>query len=356
MRLLNIDINIDIHFDRLWMIAALCMSGILSGCNWVKDDVIDCPAEFNLRFVYDYNIKFADAFAHEVTSVYVWAFDRNGELVWHGEESGDILTTPGYEMTIPLNAGTYDFVAWCGLKNNSKFDLATYNPSSKEELIVSLKTIEDEGQTISNGYLPGLYHGVMAEQEYTIDPFAPTHKVVTIPLVKDTNDIRIMLQHLDGSPIVDRDFSVTLTYGDKVLGWNNDIDYSVPDIVYKPWNIRYGQTLPPGAEHSGAESVKATETVSSLLFELSTSRLMAKDKAVLTVHRNWDNTDIIRINLTSYLLMVRGNYGNISDQEYLDRQDDYSVIFFIDEKSNWYRAGNVYINGWARVPPQEEEM
>ncbi|MDE5772870.1 MAG: FimB/Mfa2 family fimbrial subunit [Muribaculaceae bacterium] len=348
--------NIRIYHGRLWLILALCVAGILSGCDWVRDDANDCPAELKLRFVYDYNIKFADAFAHEVTSVCVWAFDKNGDLVWQGEESGEILATPDFEMTVPLNAGKYDFVAWCGLKNNSKFDLATYTPSSKEELIVSLNTLEEEGWSISEGYLPGLYHGVMVEQEYSIDPYAPTYKIVTIPLVKDTNDIRIMLQHLDGSPIANRDFSVTLTYGDKVLEWNNAIEQGAPEVVYKPWNIRYGQTLPPGAEHIGAESVKATETVSSLLFELSTSRLMAADKAVLTVHRNWDDTDIIRINLTSYLLMVRGNYGNISDQEYLDRQDDYSVLFFIDENSNWYKAANVYINGWARVPPQEEEI
>ena len=46
----------------------------------------------------------------------------------------------------------------------------------------------------------------------------------------------------------------------------------------------------------------------------------------------------------------------MTDQEYLDRQDDYSILFFIDASNNWYMAGGIYINSWAVVPPQNENM
>ena len=56
-----------------------------------------------------------------------------------------------------------------------------------------------------------------------------------------------------------------------------------------------------------------------------------------------------------YLLLVKGNYNeNLSDQEYLDRMDDFSMVFFLNPNDTWYSAIGVYINSWAVVPPQEE--
>ena len=103
-------------------------------------------------------------------------------------------------------------------------------------------------------------------------------------------------------------------------------------------------------------TTRVQTTVASLLFELSTGRLMADSKARLVVHRNWDDRDIIDIPLVDYFLLVKGHYGDITDQEYLDRQDDYSIVFFIDKHSNWYVAGGIFVNSWAVVPPQDSEL
>ena len=64
----------------------------------------------------------------------------------------------------------------------------------------------------------------------------------------------------------------------------------------------------------------------------------------------------MRIPLIDYLLLIKGHYGNMGDQEYLDRQDDYSILFFLDHGKNWYIAGGIYINSWAVVPPQNEDL
>lgn len=338
------------QFRRKLGIAAIGMAALFAtSCTMVTDEPTPCPAELNIRFVYDYNIKFADAFANEVKSVNVWAFRPDGSLAWSGSASGEELSRDGFVMHTPLTEGEYDFVSWCGLEDNGSFDLATYTPASKEELEVTLKTLEEEGLNVSKDRLPGLFHGQIHKVKYEIDPYAPSYKTVTIPLMKDTKDIRIMLQHLDGSPIENRQFTVTITNADKFLGWNNSVLPS-PTVTYKPWNIKYGQTTPP------RENTRTETTVASLLFEMSTSRLMENSDCVLTVHRQWDDRDIIRINLISYLLFVKGHYGDITDQEYLDRQDDYSIVFFIDQHSNWYTAGGIYINGWAVVPPQEGDF
>ena len=47
--------------------------------------------------------------------------------------------------------------------------------------------------------------------------------------------------------------------------------------------------------------------------------------------------------------MVKGRYeGVVSDQDYLDRQDKYDVVFFLDENNEWPRT-HIYINSWKIV-------
>jgi hypothetical protein len=58
---------------------------------------------------------------------------------------------------------------------------------------------------------------------------------------------------------------------------------------------------------------------------------------------------IINIPLLDYIQLVKG-YENrdMSMQEYLDRQDEYNMVFFIDERDNWMQA-YIYINSWKVV-------
>lgn len=349
------------NFKSKIFISAAILAGVMtSGCKMVTDDLDPCPAQLRIRFVYDYNLKWGDAFPHEVTSVNVWAFNPAGALVWSGNAAGAQLASGEFYLDTPLSEGEYDFVAWCGLEGNADFDLATYTPASKEDLEVTMRTVEQDGLNISKSDLPGLYHAYESDVQYEIDPYNPTLKTVTMSLIKDTKDIRIMLQHLDGSAIENRDFSVTITDNNAEYDWNNNLLPTSPLVTYQPWNIKYGQTTAPGEDETRTlydmAQTKAQTTVASLLFELSAGRLMVDSKARLVVHRNWDNRDIINIPLVQYFLLVKGHYGDITDQEYLDRQDDYSIVFFIDQNSNWYTAGGIFINSWAVVPPQDGEL
>ena len=330
---------------------AVCICGF-SGCSLVNEDLDECPANLSIRFVYDYNLKFSNAFPHEVKSVYVWAFDESGAFVWSGSASGEALKYEDFKIETPLSGGTYDFVSWCGLQNNKDFDLATYTPASKEELEVKLKTTETAGAYVSQSHLPGLYHGILANETYTVDANKPSIQTITIPLMKDTNDIRVLLQKYDGSKIEESDFEVFMTIPDAWLAWNNSVMPEGPMVTYRPWEIQ------EGTASVGEDPEEGTITsISSLLYDFSSSRLLADAKATLTVRRTADNKDIIRVPIIEYFLMVKGHYENadgtpLTDQQYLDRQDDYSILFFIDEKNEWYLGFGIYINSWAVVPPQ----
>ena len=85
--------------------------------------------------------------------------------------------------------------------------------------------------------------------------------------------------------------------------------------------------------------------------ELTVPRLMMENKgtARLTV-RNTDTGDtVLSIRLIDALLLFKGYYNRpMSDQEYLDRQDEYPLTFFIDEGYRWTDT-YIYINSWRVV-------
>ncbi len=333
----------------LRLISVAVAAGVTStGCNsLIYDDLPECPAGLNVRFQFNYTLDRGEAFAEQVHSVNVWAFDQTGKFVWSGSASGEGLKEPGFELETPLGEGIYDFVAWCGLDGNDDFSLATYTPASKEELEVKLKSTEKDGLNVSSSHFKGLFHGFKYGVEHKVDVNKPSITTVTIPLIKDTNDIAVMLVNEDGTVLDAKDFTVSFTYADSWLAWDNAVMATSPTITYTPWSTLYGETTNGRAEGDD-DPVR-----SSVLYEMSVSRLMVGGDAYLDVVRNTDGERIIHIKLIDYFVWSKGNrFDEYTDQEYLDRRSDYEALFFIDNELGWYAAMGIYINGWAVVPPQ----
>lgn len=320
----------------------------LTGCDsLIYDELPECPAGLNVRFQFNYTLDRGEAFAEQVHSVNVWAFDQTGKCVWTGSAAGEGLKDPDFKLETPLGEGTYDFVAWCGLDGNEDFTLATYTPSSMEELEVKLNMIEKNGLNVSSSHFKGLFHGAKYGVVHTVDVNKPSITTVTIPLMKDTNDIAVMLVNEDGTVLDAKDFTVTFTYADSWLAWDNAVMGDSPTVTYTPWSELYGETTTGRAE--GDDS----PVRSSVLYEMSVSRLLVNGNAYLDIVRNTDGERIIHIRLIDYFVWSKGNrFDEYGDQEYLDRRSDYEALFFIDNNLGWYAAMGIYINGWAVVPPQ----
>ena len=63
---------------------------------------------------------------------------------------------------------------------------------------------------------------------------------------------------------------------------------------------------------------------------------------------------VLSIPLIDYALLVKGFYNrDMDDQEYLDRQDVYDMVFFLDESDRWLDA-YIYINSWKVVMQNSE--
>ena len=75
---------------------------------------------------------------------------------------------------------------------------------------------------------------------------------------------------------------------------------------------------------------------------------MTDHRPILTISNKAGET-VLSIPLIDYCLLVKGNYNrNMSDQEYLDRQDEYNMTFFLDENDRWVNS-TIYINSWKVV-------
>lgn len=337
----NTEVN-TVIIKQFRLIGALILVAFLSGCGWVHQGISECPAQLRVKFLFDYNMRFKDELDSQVKNVNIWVFDSaSGAPVWKASASGTALADESFEMEVPVDPGKYDFVAWCGLEGNDSFSLQTYEPASRQELEVTLKTRQVGELNVFSGKLLGLFHGMVLNYDYTPDPTKPDIRVVTVSLTKDTNDIHLILQNKDGHEMKPADFSVTITDANSNLAWNNAV-LAGPVVTYQPWDINFT----PAAES------KAAESLATLAGEFTMSRLIAGQESWLTVIRIADGMEVLRIPFIESLLRIKDHYGDMSDQQFLDRQDEYTLKFMLDNNDRWYVAGGIYINSWVVVPPQ----
>ena len=75
----------------------LFFAGSLASCNVLTEEDHDCA--LYVRFKYDMNMNFADAFQNAVNSVTLYAF-KDGVLAYQRTEEGELLKQNGYRMRI----------------------------------------------------------------------------------------------------------------------------------------------------------------------------------------------------------------------------------------------------------------
>ena len=79
------------QFSFSLMMAMTLGSAVVSCDSILGEEEVDCSVEYRVKFKYDYNMKYADAFSREVGTVTLYAFDDNGKLVYQKTEEGDVL-------------------------------------------------------------------------------------------------------------------------------------------------------------------------------------------------------------------------------------------------------------------------
>lgn len=336
--------------------AKICVAlvGLLAlpSCNdWLYEEEGDCSVHYRLKFRYDKNLKWADAFANEVSSVHLYAFDPSGVLAWRQEEQIDPSTADSYSMSLDLPAGDYRLLAWCGLRNDGKRDESFSVPEVSigrtriEEVQCALNRMYDEAGAYSDERLYRLFHGSM-DVSLPTDEDGGTYDY-TMPLTKNTNHIRIIMQHLSGEDVNKDDFTFRIDDENGLMAHDNEL-MDDENITYRPWDI---QNVEAGTDNDDRRAVSGMK---GLVADFTVGRLIEthRDKMVLAI-TNSEGRTVARIPVIDYALMGKEYYEEeynypMDEREFLDRLDECVMTLFLDENQQWV-ACSIQILSWRVV-------
>lgn len=354
--------NIAIRFFAAAMIAISA-----AGCeSAVFDNEGDCDVTYRLHLSYTRNMKWADAFPAEVTNIGVYAFDQTtGALAWSGTETADRLRADNYYLNLPLDPGTYDIVVWCGGKSLEStahgWNLDGGNTiASKSDLHIRLDAPadpENAGAKLAQSDIHRLYHGSI---DAAVMPEEPGSYDYEIDLTKDTNFIRVVLQHADGEPVNPDHFTFKITDTNGALDHTNLTSAGDP-VTYRPWAVSTAETDLPDPDNvqgraSAPSASRATTQISSVIADMTTSRLVKGNRPTIEINCTEPGNEhsVARLDLISYFLMIKGSANrHIEDQDFLDRQDDYTMMLILDDNNRWNIRLGLYINSWRIVYQSE---
>lgn len=334
--------DIKVKLSKLTLLSALVAFMTATSCERIFEYEGDCSLHCQIKFKYDMNMKFADAFANSVDYVTLYVYDVNtGKLVLKQSESGAILSRHDYVMELGgLESGTYDIVAWCGDGlQEGKFDVEKQTNASSHITDLICTMGREDGAKVTED-VKQLYHGM---KRVTFSETYGTH-VDTLSLTKNTNTVRVILQHLSGLDVDPDEFVFEIKDENGVMAHDNTVlDDEV--ISYYPWSVTAGSA----GINADIHDTKTQTSVSVALAEFTISRLVTENNPVLSIYNVKQGDKVLSIPLKDYALLVKGNYNKaMSDQEYLDRQDEYNLTFFLDEHGKWMTS-QIIINSWHLV-------
>ena len=294
----------------------------------VREEMPECS--LYVQFKYDYNMLFTDAFYTQVDKVELYVFDKDGKFLFRQTEEGDALATGNYRMEVKLPVGEYQFLAWAGAHNS--YDIASAKGESDiTEMKLKLKR---EQSRIIDKELEPLWHGGINHVEFT----GKTNQTEVISLIKNTNKVRFVFQ---GYSQGKADNSPSGT-------WNLNVDDYSYEIVESNGYMAYDNSLlDDDALSYRPEEQKNT---SAAVVELNTMRLMEDRHTRFTVTEKATGKKVFDINLIDYLAMTAMEGYSRKVQEYLDREDEYKIVFFFADSSSssdLWQALQIQINGWT---------
>lgn len=355
----------------------VCFSAIalttMSSC--IKEDMDDCPPAISkvaLQFDYTYNVKQADAFAAEVKNINVYAFDENGKFFDSYIESREKFET-GHTMEITgLKDGKYTFVCLARDRqvmsraedDEMEFSFASLTPGVSTIDDLTVRMGKDNGEEIKNDKeFAALYTAKTQVDFQRLNQKGNEGTVVTstLSLMKCTKTYRIVLlpYENDQADFKPENFDVRI---EGSAAWLDHKGEKVKNekITYLPYNMERR------ANYDGAHTEVNEEPVDqALIYDLSSSRMFERQndrrvvrdgdknnyddkRIIITDLRDKDNPiELFNHSLPWFLALCGEKVNqNWDDQEYLDREDHYVLMFYVSDKRDYNMITKVNVNGW----------
>ena len=355
----------------------VCFSAIalttMSSC--IKEDMDDCPPAISkvaLQFDYTYNVKHADAFAAEVKNINVYAFDENGKFFDSYIESREKFET-GHTMEITgLKDGKYTFVCLARDRqvmsraedDEMEFSFASLTPGVSTIDDLTVRMGKDNGEKIKNDKeFAALYTAKTQVDFQRLNQKGNEGTVVTstLSLMKCTKTYRIVLlpYENDQADFKPENFDVRI---EGSAAWLDHKGEKMKNerITYLPYNMERR------ANYDGAHTEVNEEPVDqALIYDLSSSRMFERQsdrrvvrdgdkndyddkRIIITDLRDKDHPiELFNHSLPWFLALCGEKVNqNWDDQEYLDREDHYVLMFYVSDKRDYNMITKVNVNGW----------
>ena len=293
------------------LLTIVCIMAMTS-CTWVKDDVDDCPYGFWLRLHYTYNILDVEAVQKYVKDADVYVYDADGNYVKRIHATQSELTANDYRVRVEgLSEGDYQFVVWSGMGNSQ------YAVAGDTQTMGDFRLSLSGAGTRYAGELPDLYYGYQTAVHYD-DSYA----VYDVELMKNTNQLSCLIVSVSDQQELDAD-----DYTMKVVAANATMDVrnqlvSGPETAYEPFE--QGSVTFDDPDYGQLHGIK---------FNIMTLRLMSNSDSRLILEKKSTGQTLFNISFPEYVGMIGSLYTAIGRpltvQEYLDRQDFYTIVFFL---------------------------
>lgn len=311
----------------------VCPWMMFTSCEYIHEDLMPCERGVSLRFVYDYNMEYANAFPSKVHCLTLYIYDGEGNYVGTRVEKTDVLKDENYRMKIDLEPGDYSMVAYGGVACDDRSFTVIDEPSDAADKLTALSVQMSHNELTSDKLLHDFFYGKL---DVTVEE--NNYKDETVYMMKNTNNIRIILQQMNGMPVSDKDFTFRIVNDDNTLFAHDNSLIENGAVTYMPW-AQGQRTVGDGEEGTGKVTVAYAE--------FSTSRLTVGNHPRLVIANNETDEDVLNIPLNDYLLLLKSDrYADMTDQEYLDRENEWSMIFFLDKNHLWVDA-QIIINDWV---------
>ena len=318
------------------MITAMAITAmgaiVMPSCDsLIYDDLDPCPQGARLRFVYDYNMEFANAFPSQVDCLTLLVYDGEGNyLQSFVQPTDELLSDENWRLTLDLTPGDYIFEAWGGMAcSSASFH---FNAAPETQPLQSLQ-VAMNSDVLTSPRGTNLHPLFFGQLSMTVPEESMDYTEGTVKMMKDTNNFRILLQSLDGNPTDGDDFDFAIIDDNTLFNYDNDV---VPqsNVTYNAWT--WGQ--------SNLGEFEDGQTALAAFAEISTSRLMENSGAKLVVKRHSDGATVIDVPLINILLALKSQqFDWMESQEFLDRESRWDMVFFL--------SNGLWITTYIKIGP-----
>ena len=281
-------------------------------CTWVKDDIDECPYGFWLKLHYSYNILDVEAAPKYVKDAHVYVYDANGKYIKRIFATQDVLKSDNYKVRVEgLPEGDYQFVVWSGIGNSQ------YAISGDTQKFEDLRLTLVGADAGYSQQLPDLFYGYLPTVH-----FDDTYATYDVELTKNNNQLTCLAVALSDETDMNPDyFDMRVVSANGTMDARNQL-VSDAEITYTPF-VQDSVTI-EDAEYG---------TLHGVQFSISTLRLLSDRDCRVILDRKNTGQNVFNVSIPEYIGMIGSlntNLGRkLTVQEYLDRQDFYTIVFYL---------------------------